>query len=264
MIMSCCPASSADPEIQPMLNATQNTNLLDNDMVFAMQFIAGLNPMSIVKVNAIDHGTAMSENDRIRAIPREFNVSAVDKYLSSIDRNDSVSSLIAGNRLYMVDYHIVDAVPRRGGTVLYAPIVLLWTRTNGNNTHLMPLAIQLTRYSTAGKVNLVFTSASAGSLWKFAKMHVLHVDSVVHEAVVHLGYTHLVLEPIIIAFMRRLGSSHLCSFLERHFKDTIQINSLGRETLLKNNGQFDTIVSLGLNVSKHLTSAPEPKLSSLD
>jgi len=71
------------------------------------------------------------------------------------------------------------------------------------------------------------------------------------QAVAHLSYTHFATEPFLIAFRRRLPpANHLSTVIRRHMRETFAINELGRRTLVVNNGQFDRITSLGLNVSR--------------
>jgi len=82
----------------------------------------------------------------------------------------------------------------------------------------------------------------------FARMHSMHSDALVHEFVQHLGFTHLAVEPIIIAFYRTLPAKHpLMMLMNPHFKQTLAINTFGRNTLLKPGGIFDTISTIGLN-----------------
>lgn len=123
-------------------------------------------------------------DESIRHLPAELNVSAVDAYLArSGDREDTVRSLLQADRLLFVDYHVLDDTPFKGGTMLYRPIVLFVIRT-GNTKHrleqMMPLAIQLTRSRSDN--NFVYTPDSPKLVWQFAKLHVLHADSVVHQA----------------------------------------------------------------------------------
>jgi len=67
-----------------------------------------------------------------------------------------------------------------------------------------------------------------------------------HEMVSHLGLTHLVMEPIVISTMRNLPKTHtIFKLLYPHTIHTLAINQFGRETLLNEEGFFDSITSLG-------------------
>ena len=203
------------------------------DKEFARQYIAGVNPTLITSVSA-------------KPIPSTFNttqaaVSKINQVLSSRSE-PNFDALLKAQKIYFVDYEMLDGISAIPGRVYHVPIVLFYLASN--NT-LLPLAIQLER--DASSTNEVFTPLDREEVWMFARIHCMHSDALVHEFVQHLGFTHLAIEPIIIAFYRILPPSHpLMLLMKPHFKQTLAINDFGRKTLLKPGGIFDTISTVGL------------------
>lgn len=231
------------------LEGPDNVHLANEDWVTGYQAIAGINPMMITKAKYLPNATGLSEDEKIRQLPDDLNMTAVIAHLKQ--EGTTVAKLIAEERLFFTDFHCLEDIPNKGGTVLYKPVALYWLNSTKNDAarQLMPLAIQLTRFAAEDKrSNRLFTPRDDPDQWLWAKLHLMHADAVTHEALMHLGFTHLAAEPIVIAFNRRLAKdNHILQFMNRHFLETIDINELGRRTLLAPGGQFDQITSLGLN-----------------
>lgn len=69
--------------------------------------------------------------------------------------------------------------------------------------------------------------------WRYAKMCVQVSDWFRHELVIHLVYTHLIEEVIIVAANRKLEPDHIVfQLLEPHWNTTLSLNKAARETLL--------------------------------
>jgi hypothetical protein len=127
---------------------------------------------------------------------------------------------------------------------MHVPLILLYLDRNDN---LMPLAIQLTRMTQYP--NQIYTPLDRPQIWTFAKMHVALADSLVHQTVYHLCFSHLAVEPIIVAFYRQLPTSHpMMQFMSLHFRYTLAINDLGRDTMLTPGFILDRVASTGLKV----------------
>jgi len=235
----------------PMLTAGHK--LLQEDWVVAYQTVCGPNPMMITKARYMPNANCDSVDICLTRLPSELNVTGVAAFLRSTNGTSrvipSLEDLIAAERLFFVDYHVLDGISFKGGTALYQPIALLFLEqhpTTGRR-RLMPLTIQLTR---SGASDTVYHPNMPSTWWLFAKLQLVHADANVHESVVHLGYTHLAMEPMVVAFHRRLPNQHpILNFMKRHFRHTLSINELGRHTLLSPTGDFAKASSLGLNVS---------------
>ncbi|KAJ6340947.1 hypothetical protein OIU78_009176 [Salix suchowensis] len=121
----------------------------------------------------------------------------------------------------------------------------------GHDGALRPLAIELTRPPIDGKTQWkqVFTPSdhSTGQwLWMLAKAHVLAHDSGYHQLVSHWLRTHCVTEPYIIAANRQLSVMHpIFRLLHPHFRNTMQMNALARESLINAGGIIESSFSPG-------------------
>ncbi|GLT78832.1 hypothetical protein SLA2020_503560 [Shorea laevis] len=151
-------------------------------------------------------------------------------------------------KLFILDYHdillpFVKKVRELEGTTLYGSRTLFYL--NADDT-LRPLAIELTRPPLDGKPQWkqAFTASwdsTACWLWRLAKAHVLAHDSGYHQLVSHWLRTHCATEPYIIATNRQLRVMHpIYRLLHPHFRYTMKINALARESLINGNGIIET------------------------
>jgi len=63
---------------------------------------------------------------------------------------------------------------------------------------------------------------------------VLAAHNTYHEVLTHLGFTHLMSEPVLLAAVRNLAANHpVCVLLRRHFEGTFSINKLAVELLIQ-------------------------------
>ncbi|KAL4198184.1 hypothetical protein AMTRI_Chr03g138900 [Amborella trichopoda] len=83
-------------------------------------------------------------------------------------------------------------------------------------------------------------------LWKLAKCHVAAHDSGMHQLVSHWLRTHCCTEPYVIAANRQLSAMHpIYRLLQPHFRYTMEINALARQSLINANGIFESCFSPG-------------------
>ncbi|KAJ1278352.1 hypothetical protein BS78_04G073100 [Paspalum vaginatum] len=211
------------------------------DEEFARQTIAGLNPLCIKlltefpiasKLDPAEYGPPES------AITREV----LEKQMGG---GITVEDALAAKRLFILDYHdvflpyvhLVRQLP--ADTTLYGSRTVFFLTDLGT---LMPLAIELTRPKspTQPQWKRVFThgpDATEAWLWKLAKAHVLSHDTGYHQLVSHWLRTHCCVEPYIIAANRQLSRLHpVYRLLHPHFRYTMEINSLARESLINADG----------------------------
>jgi lipoxygenase len=156
----------------------------------------------------------------------------------------TVEEALAAKRLFILDYHdlllpYVLRVREQPDTTLYGSRTVFFLTDAGT---LMPLAIELTRPQSPTKPQWkrVFTHGPDGTsawLWKLAKAHVLTHDTGYHQLVSHWLRTHCCVEPYIIAANRQLSRLHpIYRLLHPHFRYTMEINALARESLLNAEG----------------------------
>ncbi|KAL5708015.1 linoleate 13S-lipoxygenase [Ranunculus cassubicifolius] len=217
------------------------------DGEFSRQTLAGMNPYSIQlvtewpmtsKLDPKIYGPAES------AITKEI----IEREIKGIM---TLEEAMAKKKLFVVDYHdillpYVHKVREIEGTTLYGSRTLFF---QCENSTLRPIAIELTRPPINGKPmwRHVYTpcwDANNEWLWRFAKAHVLAHDSAYHQLVVHFLNTHACMEPYIIAANRQLSAMHpIYRLLLPHFRYTLEINALARESLINAGGIIETSFS---------------------
>ena len=83
-------------------------------------------------------------------------------------------------------------------------------------------------------------------IWMLAKMWFNNADASFHQTCTHLGYTHLVMEPIAVATHRSLSPSHpMFRLLAPHFMYLLAINSRGLALLISPGGWVDKCMTIG-------------------
>uniref|UniRef100_A0A6M2EUG3 Lipoxygenase n=1 Tax=Populus davidiana TaxID=266767 RepID=A0A6M2EUG3_9ROSI len=237
------------------------------DEEFARQTLAGLNPYSI---KLVTEWPLKSELDPEIYGPPESAITSelLEAEIGGVTRVDKA---IREKKLFILDYHdlllpFVSKVREIKGTTLYGSRTLFFLTPEGT---LRPLAIELTRPPMDGKPQWkqVFTPCyhSTGCwLWRLAKAHVLAHDSGFHQLVSHWLRTHCVTEPYIIATNRQLSVMHpIYRLLHPHFRYTMEINALARESLINAGGIIETSFSPG-KYSMEICSAAYDKLWRFD
>ncbi len=189
-----------------------------DDAELARQFIQGVGPMVLTRVT---------------------DIAVVPAGMRSLQPGgQSLEALAANRRLYLLDYAaLADLKPYRD-MVFYAPYVLVYVeQPPGARPRLNLAAIQLTR--SAGPNPVYTPDSTPKNRWAFAKMHVACADNQYHQWLFHLGYAHLAMEPFVVAWHDALPSDHVVSrLLAPHFRDTIGINFLARQTLVSEIAPF--------------------------
>ncbi|RXN21027.1 arachidonate 5-lipoxygenase-like protein [Labeo rohita] len=153
----------------------------------------------------------------------------------------------AGN-IYIADYAILEGVAANATDpktpqYLAASFCLLY---KNRQNKIIPIAIQLSRQTTAGVGNTVFLPSDNQYDWMLAKMWVKSSDFNVHQVVTHLLRTHLISEVFAIAMLRKLATVHpIYKLLIPHVHYTIAINTKACEQLICESGLFDKANSTG-------------------
>jgi arachidonate 15-lipoxygenase len=218
-----------------------------SDREFAAQRVAGANPLVI---------------QQITAIPDNFPITEV-LYQRAMGTEDSLERALKSGRLYITDYKILEEIepssfPERQ-KFLCKPIALFAMEPGDYpGRKLMPVAIQCNQ--TPHDQNPIFTPPSLESStsekwgWRIAKLMLQIADGNYHELISHLGRTHLLVEPIVIATHQQLATHHpLYALLTPHFEGTLFINDTAVTSLIDSEGTVDKVLAGTLASSLKLT-----------
>jgi len=203
--------------------------------------------------------------ERVRDhLPAKFPVTE-DLYQAVMGQNDSLTQAIEDKRLYIADYKIFDGVkagdfPPEYTKYLCAPLALFAVPPDDCSQSLVPVAIQCNQ--DPGSENPIFTPPPLGTpesqrwSWLIAKTIVQIADANYHELISHLGRTHLLIEPFIIATARELAPNHPLGILLRpHFQGTLFINNAATVGLINKGGIVDA--TFGCTIDESLRIALE-------
>jgi arachidonate 15-lipoxygenase len=208
------------------------------DSTFAELRLAGPNPMMIHRIDKLDDRFPVTDELYQIALP-----------------GDTIAAAGAEGRLYLVDYRELDGI-ETGETAcglkkyLYAPLALF--AVDRTSKKLTPIAIQCKQ--KPGPDNPIFTPDD-GYNWRIAKTIVEIADGNYHEAITHLGRTHLTVEPFAVAAHRQFAPHHpLNVLLQPHFNGTMAINHLARQKLISVGGVVDQLLGGKITATLGLTA----------
>ncbi|OAY74492.1 putative lipoxygenase 5, partial [Ananas comosus] len=178
------------------------------DDEFARQTLAGINPVSIERLRALE-----------------------ENKLYILDYHDTYLPFI-------------DQINAQDGRKAYATRTLFYLTDLGT---LKPIAIELSlppmtkNCPRAKRVLTPPADATTSWLWQLAKAHVCANDAGVHQLINHWLRTHACVEPFIIAAHRQLSAMHpILKLLKPHMRYTLQINALARQTLVNAGGVVES------------------------
>ncbi|KAK6804963.1 hypothetical protein RDI58_002747 [Solanum bulbocastanum] len=214
------------------------------DEEFGREMLAGINPVLITRLQEFPPKSNLDPNiygNQNSTITRE----QIEDKLDGL----TVDEAIKANVLFILNHHdIVMPYLRRINTMTntetYASRTLLFLQDNGT---LKPLAIELSlphpdgdQFGTVSKVYTPSDQGVEGSMWQLAKAYAVTNDSGIHELISHWLNTHAVIEPFVIATNRQLSVLHpIHKLLLPHFRDTMNINALGRHQLINSAGTVE-------------------------
>ncbi|KAF3454480.1 hypothetical protein FNV43_RR04927 [Rhamnella rubrinervis] len=224
----------------------EDTSAWKTDEEFAREMLAGINPVTIRRLQEFPPASKLEHKvygDHTSKITKEH----IEHNLNGL----SVNEAIKNNKLFILDHHdTLMPYLRRINTThtkTYASRTLLFLKDDGT---LKPVAIELSLPSPHGDplgcISKVYTPANQGvkgSFWLLAKGYVAVNDSGYHQLISHWLKTHAVIEPFVIATNRQLSVIHpIYKLLHPHFRDTMNINAVGRQILINAGGALESTV----------------------
>ena len=205
-----------------------------DDTVFAALRVAGANPLMIEQMRSADARLPITE----------------EQYQSVMGTQDGLEAAIAEGRLYLADYSVFDGAQAgswpESQKFSVAPLALFAIPPGGRS--LKPVAIQCG--PRPGADNPIFLPRD-GDDWRMAKTIVQIADANFHQAVSHLGRTHLFIEPFVIATHNQLSPTHPLSIvLTPHFAGTLAINDPAARILAAAGGLIDVLLFGSIDQSR--------------
>jgi arachidonate 15-lipoxygenase len=210
---------------------------LTNDAFFANLRVAGYNPLMLARMSSVPSNLGITE-EKFRQAPGF--------------ENDSLHTAMSEGRLYLADYKelsLLEPGQNPAPKNVYKPIALFGVPAGGKD--LAPIAIQVSQDADSGNL----FGPRDGQGWEKAKTCVQSSDGTYHELVSHLGRTHLLVEPFVVATHRRLDEDHpIHKLLMLHFEGTIFINGLAVDFLVNPGGSVDQLLQGTIESDLKLTA----------
>jgi arachidonate 15-lipoxygenase len=240
----------------------------EQDWFFGQLQIAGFNTTLLQAV--LEEPGAATQAICLADLLTKFPVT--DATLASVtgERGLTLSRAAREGRLYAVDFVMLQDAktdPLHGEQrYITAPIALFcWNPTPPPGFPpqgaLQPIAIQLGQQHDAETTPIYTPNDSAGGndrsllKWRIAKYTVNVASAIQHEAVAHLGDTHLIIEPMIVAMHRQLAETHpIHKLLIPHFRFTININDDAIHSLIVPGGVVACNVGIAIESTRELVS----------
>ncbi|XP_027341792.1 seed linoleate 9S-lipoxygenase-3 [Abrus precatorius] len=210
------------------------------DEEFAREMLAGVNPNMIRCLQEFPPRSKL-DSQVYGDHTSQITIEHLEPNLEGL----TVDEAIRNKRLFLLDHHdsIMPYLRRINSTSTkaYATRTILFLNGDRN---LRPLAIELSlphpQGDQSGAVSQVYLPADQGvesTIWLLAKAYVVVNDSCYHQLVSHWLNTHAVVEPFIIATNRHLSVVHpIYKLLYPHYRDTMNINALARQSLVNDGG----------------------------
>ncbi|XP_027124827.1 linoleate 13S-lipoxygenase 3-1, chloroplastic-like [Coffea arabica] len=218
------------------------------DDEFARQSIAGVNPVSIERLQAFPPVSKLDPE-----IYGPLDSALKDEHILGNLNGMTVQEALEANKLYILDHHdaylpFLDRINALDGRKSYATRTIFFLSDLGT---LKPIAIELSLPATgpSSRSKRVVTppvDATTNWIWQLAKAHVCSNDAGVHQLINHWLRTHASVEPFILAAHRQMSAMHpIFKLLDPHMRYTMEINALARQALINADGIIESCFTPG-------------------
>lgn len=218
------------------------------DDEFARQVIAGINPVTIEKLQSFPPESKL-DPETFGPPESALTEQHILPHLSGM----TVQQALDENKLFIVDYHdiylpFLDRINALDGRKAYATRTIFFLTELGT---LKPIAIELSLPPTgpnkrSKQVVTPPVDATSSWVWQLAKAHVCSNDAGVHQLVNHWLRTHACIEPFILAAHRQMSAMHpIFKLLDPHMRYTLEINGLARQSLISGDGVIESCFTPG-------------------
>lgn len=218
------------------------------DKYFAYMQVAGPNPLMLQQIAQLDSRLPITENT-YSDVAQLYGVS------------DTLNNALAEGRIYLADYTLLDTLANGNYPAqqkyISAPVALFAVPPDSyRERSLFPVAISY-RQTTISNEWELFTPLVADTnadTWMTAKNIVQMADSNYHELVSHLGRTHLVVEPFVVATNQLPENHSLKNLLKPHLEGTVLINYGAHTSLIAPGGGVDELLASSIGSDQTLAA----------
>lgn len=197
----------------------------NEDVWFGNQRLVGCNP-TLIKL--------------CTEIPEKFGVN--EEMMKPVLNGKTLASLMEKKRLFLTDLVVTEDLKHKENFNICAPMALFML---DDEDQLMPIAIQLNQQK--GPENPVFLPTDDYYVWLMAKLWYNNADAAYHQSALHLGWTHLLMEGVILAMHRNISVSHpIFKLMAPHTLFLMAINSRGLSKLVSEGGWVDETMAIGV------------------
>lgn len=218
------------------------------DDEFARQTLAGVNPVSIERLQAFPPVSKLDPE-----IYGPLDSALKEEHIIGHLNGMTVQGALNANKLFILDHHdaylpFLDRINALDGRKAYATRTIFFLSDVGT---LKPIAIELSLPSAGPttrnkRVVTPPVDATTNWMWLLAKAHVCANDAGVHQLVNHWLRTHAGVEPFILAAHRQLSAMHpIFKLLDPHMRYTMEINALARQNLINADGVIESCFTPG-------------------
>ncbi|KAL9951789.1 hypothetical protein ACROYT_G044516 [Oculina patagonica] len=231
-----------DPFIKNPTNEEPFQDLISQwkqDNVFAEQRLAGINPMTLMRVTNDSERVGIKWNDFKTLLNQEFdwdNLIINTKKMPKI----TLAKAISNRMVFVLRYPLLDNLPAmpdimesRPGRKMREPTspIAFFAVHPKKRSNLVPVAIQM----DVKPGSPVYTPKDK-DLWMLAKLSVQGADLGYSQMAEHLAKTHLLMEPFCVSKDRQLSERHpLHQMIKYHCRGLMITDKLSFKVLLAEN-----------------------------
>ncbi|KAL9951788.1 hypothetical protein ACROYT_G044515 [Oculina patagonica] len=220
-----------------------------SDKVFAEQRLAGVNPMTLMRVTNDTGNVGIKWNELKEKLNQEFDWDNLIKKTAKMPKI-SLREAIAKRMVFALRYPLLDNLPAMPDIMESRPGRKMWEPTSPiaffavhpkKRSNLVPIAIQM----DVKPGSPVYTPKDK-DLWMLAKLSVQGADARYSQLLEHLAKTHILMEPFCVSKDRQLSKRHpLHQMIKYHCRGISITGRPGFELLLGENAISHKLSPLG-------------------
>lgn len=219
------------------------------DKVFAEQRLAGVNPMTLMRVTTDRDSVGIKWTKLKETLNQEFDWENLIINTPNMPKIP-LEKAIASRMIFVLRYPLLDNLPAMPDIMEFRPGREMWDPTSpiaffavhpDNRSNLVPIAIQMDIKPDSP----VYTPKDK-DLWMLAKLSVQGADVGYNQVAEHLAKTHLLMEPFCVSKDRQLSERHpLHQLIKYHCRGISITDKLAFKLLLAENASLHRLFPYG-------------------